>query len=229
MAVSSRGQPCWSHSGGVIVVAIVVALLAVLLIADRVAVIYAEGRVATRIESRGFATKPHVSIAGFPFLTQAATRRLNKAVISAAGTKLGPVEVKRLDVTLYGIRVSSGCNASTASRLSGTALVGFAGLAGMAGMPGLKVSADGPDRVRITAGLGLVTGAATARVTRAGPGGIRIAVISAGGMPVAALGSLRDITLPLPALLRGMTIEGVSVSGQGVLVYFAGQNVSFSG
>ena len=60
-------------------------------------------------------------------------------------------------------------------------------------MPGLTLAADGPDRVTITAGLGQVTGTATARVTRAGPGGIRIVVISAGGIPMALLGSLRDI------------------------------------
>jgi len=213
--------------GGVIVVAIVAGLLAVVLVADRVAVIHAQDRVAAQLEDRGFPAKPRVTIAGFPFLAQVAARRLNKVVISAAGKKLGPVEVKRLDVTVHGIRVSSG-RGRTASRLSGTALVGFAGLAGVSGTPGVTVCADGPDRVKITAGRGLVTGTATARVTRAGPGGIRIAVISAGGIPVTVLGPLRDITLPLPALPLGMTIQGVSVTGQGVLVHIAGQNVSFS-
>jgi hypothetical protein len=213
----------------VIVVTLVVALPAILLIADRVAVTYTEDRVATRIEDRGFRTKPQVTIAGFPFLTQVAARRLNKVVISAAGKKLGPVEVKRLDVTLYEVRANSSRNGSTAARLSGTALIGFAGLAGVAGLPGLTVSADGPDRLKITADLGLITGTATARVTRAGPGGIRIAVISAAGIPVAALGSLRDITLPLPALPPGMTIQGVNVTGHGVLVHLAGQNVRFGG
>jgi DUF2993 family protein len=213
----------------VIAVTLLVVLPAVLLIADRVAVSYTEGRVATRIEDRGFRTKPQVTIAGFPFLTQVAARRLNKIVISAAGKKLGPVEVRRLDVTLYGVRTSPSHNGSTAARLSGTALIGFAGLAGVAGLPGLTVSADGPDRLKITADLGPITGTATARVTRAGPGGIRIAVISAAGIPVAALGSLRDITLPLPALPLGVTIQGVSVTGHGVLVHLAGQNVSFGG
>jgi hypothetical protein len=213
----------------VIVVAIVVALLAVLLVADRVAMIYAEKRIAAQIKDRGFPTKPHVNIAGFPFLTQVAARRLNKVVVNAAGRKLGPVEVMRLDVTAYGVRVNVSSHASTASQISGTALLGFAGLAGMAGMPGLTVSADGPDRVKITAGLGLVTGTAIAQVTRADHGGIRLAVIAAGGIPVTALGPLRDITLPLPALPLGMTIQDVGVTGQGVLVYIAGQNVSFSG
>ncbi|MGO8893681.1 MAG: LmeA family phospholipid-binding protein, partial [Streptosporangiaceae bacterium] len=158
-----------------------------------------------------------------------AARRLNKVVIRAAGKKLGPLEVKHLDLTLHGIRGSG--NGRTASQLSGTALVGFAGLAGMTGMPGLTLAADGPDRVKITVGLGQVTGTATgtatARVTRAGPGGIRIALICAGGIPMALLGSLHNITVPLPALPLGMTIKGISVTGQGVLVHIAGQNVSF--
>jgi len=207
------------------VVAIVTALLAVVLVADRVAVICAENRAGRQIGERGFSAKPHVVIAGFPFLTQLAARRLNKVVIRAEGTKLGPLDVKRLDLTLHGIRAGPG--GRTASRLSGTALVGFAGLARMTGTPGLTLSAGGgPDRVKITAGLGRVTGTATAQVTPAGPGGLRIAVISVSGIPVAALGPLRNITVPLPALPPGVTIQGVSVTGQGLLVHIAGQDVS---
>jgi hypothetical protein len=208
----------------VVIVVIVAALVAVALTADRVAVIRTQGRMARRIEAWGFSARPEVTIAGFPFLTQMAARRLNRVVIRAAGKKLGPVEVKHLDLTLHGIHGRG--NGRTASRLSGTALVGFAGLAGIPGTPGLTLSADGPDRVKITVGLGPVTGTATARVTRAGPGGIRIAVISAGGIPVAVFGALRDITLPLPAL-PGTTIQGVSVTGKGVLVRIGGQNVRF--
>ena len=167
-------------------------------------------------------------IAGFPFLTQVAAGRLTQVVISAAGKKQGPVEVKRLDITLRGIRVS-GRGAATAASVCGTALVGFAGLAGMAGTAGLTIAADGSDRVKITVSLGPVTGTATARVTRAGSGSIRIAVISAGSLPLAALGSLHDITVPLPALPPGLTIQGVRVTGQGVLVLIGGQNVIFGG
>ena len=161
------------------IVVVVVALLAVLLGADRVALRYAQNQIATRVMNGDFATKPDVSIAGFPFLTQVAVRRLNKVVVGVDERRLGSVEVQRLDVTAYGVRLNASYHASTAARLSGTALIGFASLAGVTGLPGLTVSADGPDRVKIAAGLGLVTGTATARVTRAGHGGIRIAVIAA--------------------------------------------------
>lgn len=220
---------CQRHSWAVIVVTVVVALLVAVLIADRVVVIYVRGRIATYVGDRGFSARPHVTITGFPFLTQLAARRLNRVVISAAGKKLGPVEVKHLDVTLYGIRAGRGYTSGTASRLSGTALVGFAGLAGVAGTPGLTLSAGGLDQVEITVGLGPVTGTATARVTQAGPGGIRIAVVSASGIPVAALGPLRDIVLPLPVLPLAMTIQSVTVNGQGVQVHLIGHNVTFGG
>ena len=211
------------------IVVAVVALLAVLLAADRVAVIYAERRVAAHIKDGSSPARPHVHIAGFPFLTQVAARRLNKVVVATAGRKLGPVEVERLDVTAHEVRLNARYRASAASRVAGTALIDFAALTRVAGLPGLTVSADGPDRVRITADLGLVSGTATARVTRADHGGIRIAVIAAGGIPVAALGPLGDITLPLPALPLGMTIQDVSVTGQGVLLHLVGQDVSLTG
>ncbi len=205
------------------------AVLVALLAADRVAAGYAEDWLAARIGSQGFAARPQVTIMGFPFLTQAAARRLGQVMISAGGRKLGPVEVKRLDLTLSGVRLSTRPGGATAATLTGTALIGFAGLAGMGGLPGLTVSADGPGELKITASLGPVSGTATARVSRAGPGGIRIAVISAGGIPLGMLGSLRDITLPLPGLPPGTTVQSVSVSGQGVLVQLTGQQVRFGG
>lgn len=68
---------------------VVVALLAVLLAADRVTVIYAEHRVAARIKDEGSPAPPHVRIAGFPFLTQVVARRLNKVVVTTTGRNWG--------------------------------------------------------------------------------------------------------------------------------------------
>jgi DUF2993 family protein len=127
----------------VAVAAVVVALAAVLLAADRIAVMRVQGRIAAHVEGWGFPAGPHVKVAGFPFLTQLAVGRLGKVVIRAAGKKLGPVQVKRLDVTLFGVRAGRGGSGRTASRLSGTALVGFAALAEAGWMPGRAVRAWG--------------------------------------------------------------------------------------
>lgn len=125
------------------VAAVVVALLAALFAADRVAVMRVQGRIAAHMEDWGFPAGPQVRIAGFPFLTQLAAGRLSRVVICAAGKKLGPVQVKRLDVTLYEVRASRGGTGRTASRLSGTALVGFAGLADAGRTPGRAVCGGG--------------------------------------------------------------------------------------
>jgi hypothetical protein len=127
----------------VTVAAVVAGLLAGLLAADRVAVMRVQGRIAARVGGWGFPAGPQVRIAGFPFLPQLAAGRLSRVVICAAGKKLGPVQVKRLDVTLYGVRASRGGTGRTASRLSGTALVGFAGLADAGRTPGRAVCGGG--------------------------------------------------------------------------------------
>ena len=206
---------------------VAVLVLAALVIADRIAVARVQDRIATQLAGRGFAARPRVRIAGFPFLTQAAARSLRRVVISGPGRKAGPLEIKRIDVTLFGAWVSPGYTSSTADRYEGTALLGFAGIARVAGVPGLTVAGDGPGQLKITARLGPVTGTATARVTRAGAGGIRITLISAGGIPVAMLGSLRDVTLPLPGLPKGTVIRGVGVTGEGVLLELSGEHVTF--
>jgi LmeA-like phospholipid-binding len=127
----------------VVAVAAVAALLAALLAADRVAVIHVQGRIAAHVGDWGFPAGPHVRIAGFPFLPQLAAGRLSKVVIRAAGKKLGPVQVKRLDITLYGVRSSGGGRGRTAARLSGTALVGLAGLAEAGGTSGWAARGGG--------------------------------------------------------------------------------------
>jgi hypothetical protein len=172
----------------VAVAAVVVTLLAALLVADRVAVRRVQGRIAA-----------HVGGWGFPALTQLAAGRLGKVVICAAGKKLGPVQVKRLDITLYGVRASRGGTGRTASRLSGTALVSFAGRAG--------------------------TGRAGAG--RAGAGRAPGRAMCGGGIPVAAPGFVRDITFSLSALPLAMMIQGVSLTRQGVQLDLAGRDVRF--
>ena len=67
-------------------------------------------------------------------------------------------------------------------------------------------------------------------MTQVGPGGIRIAVISAGGIPVGALGLIPDIilslpALSLPALSLAMTVRSASVTSQGLQLHLAGRNV----
>jgi hypothetical protein len=55
-----------------------------------------------------------------------------------------------------------------------------------------------------------------------------VRAISAGGLPVSALGSLPDFTVPIPALPAGMTIQSVSVTGQGIMINIVGHHTMLS-
>ena len=52
-------------------------LIGLFVIADRVAVRFADNQFATQIQKQGFSSKPQVSIEGFPFLTQVAAKQFN--------------------------------------------------------------------------------------------------------------------------------------------------------
>jgi LmeA-like phospholipid-binding len=213
----------------VILVVVVLVLIGLLVVADRAAASYVENRVAGQMQAQGFSSKPHVSIEGFPFLTQLASRDFQNVKITATGEKAGPVEIDHIDAMLHGVKLNSGYSGGTVSQLNGTGLITFASLAGASGAPGLKISAVSNDEVKISIDLGIVSGSATARVTKVGANEIKVHVISAQGLPLSALGGLGDMTIPIPALPMGMKLQSVSVSAQGVLIHITGQDVSFGG
>jgi hypothetical protein len=213
----------------VVLVVVLVIVLGLLVVADRAAAAYADNRAATEMQAQGFSSKPHVTIEGFPFLTQVASRDFHDVHITATGEKAGPVVIDHIDATLTDVRPNSSYSGATVARLSGTGLITFASLAGASGAPGLKISAVSNDEVKIAVDLGIVSGSATARVTKVGPNKINVKVVSADGLPVSALGSLADTTITIPALPLNMTLQSVSVSAQGVLIHVTGQNVSFGG
>jgi hypothetical protein len=208
-------------------VVVLVIIVALLVIADRAAAAYADNRAATEMQADGFSSKPHVTIEGFPFLTQVASRDFHDIQITATGEKAGPVEIDRIDATLTDVRMNSGFSQGTVSQLSGTGLITFASLAGASSVPGVKISAVNADEVKLSVDLDVISGSAIARVTKVGSSQVNVKVISADGLPVSALGSLADFTITIPRLPMGMTLQSVTVSAQGVLIHITGQNVSF--
>jgi hypothetical protein len=211
----------------VILIVVLVIVLGLLVVADRAGAAYADNRAATEMQAQGFSSKPHVTIEGFPFLTQVASRDFHNIQITATGEKAGPVEIDHIDATLTNVRVNSGYSGGTISQLSGTGLITFASLAGASSAPGLKISAASNDELKLAIDLGIVSGTAIARVTKVDANQVNVSVISADGLPASALGGLGNFTIPIPALPLGMTLQSVSVSAQGVLIHITGQNVSF--
>ena len=135
-----------------ILLIILVVLAGLFVIADRVAVHYADNVFATQIQKQGFSTKPSVSIQGFPFLTQVAARDFKDVRITANGEKAGPVTVDDINATLKDIKLTSGFNSGTVSSIDGTGLITFGNLAkagsSAAGVADMKIPEDQPTRRR---------------------------------------------------------------------------------
>ena len=217
------------HRGLTITAIVVVVLLILLVVADRVAAGIAENQVANQIKAQGFPVKPKVTISGFPFLTQLAARDFRQMNITANNVPEGPLDIASINATLHGVHINSGFNGATVDQVNGTALITFAGLSHAAGVgDGITLSDAGNGDVKASIDLGFISGTALARVTRAGPHQINVQFVSFGGIPPSALGPLQNFTISVPNLPAGMTIQNVSVTGQGLLVSIAGTHTTFS-
>jgi LmeA-like phospholipid-binding len=214
----------------------VVVLFGLLLAADRLARAYTENRVATELESNGFPHKPHVSIEGFPFLTQLISRDFQQVRISSGDIREGPLTLKSLTATLNDIRLNSSYDGGTVHRLTGSALITFHDLAaalasrtplGVVNAADVKLAAAGPDEVKATFNVVIASGTATWRVTRTGNNQLSAQLVASTGIPASLLSSVDDITLPLPALPLGFQVKSVRVTPRGLVGRLAGRNVSF--
>ena len=86
-----------------------VVLFVLLVIADRVAEGAAAGKLANRIQAaQHLSWRPHVSIGGWPFLTQVLSGRYSDVTISSpAPIGQNGIDVNNVDVHLHGVQVSS--------------------------------------------------------------------------------------------------------------------------
>ncbi len=223
---SSPRRPRRRHRGLWITLGSLITLLVLLVVLDRVAVTYANNRAAQQIQSQGFPTKPAVSIEGFPFLTQVVARNLKDVHISASNVKEGPVTLS-LVVDATDVRLDPGFSGGTITHITGTGLIGFSSLASVAGVStsaGLNFQAAGNDQVKISLN-GLQV--ATATISQTGPHTFSVQIAGSGGL----LGSVLPATsfsVQVPRLPYGISIQGVQVTSQGVLIHVTGSDIKFN-
>jgi hypothetical protein len=221
----------------------VIALVVVIVIlvgADFAARAVAENVAATQFQKQGNLTnKPDVTIEGFPFLTQVASKNFSDIEVSAANEKEGPVTITSINATATGVHLNSySFNSGTIGAISGTLLIDFASLGntltseiGSLGTllhgAGLDLSAAGPDEVRASMNLVVTTGSATWRVSRVSASELNISLVGSSGLPSSLLSSIQDVNIPIPKLPLGLTIDSVAVSPAGVVGTITGSNVPF--
>ncbi len=208
-----------------------IVIILVLVGVDRAACAVAENKMASQIQKQGFPAKPDVTIEGFPFLTQLAAKDFKTVVISASNVTTGPLEIASLNATIHGMHFNSSFSGATLDTINGSALITFTALANAGGLPhGITLSADGPNQVKATVDLGIISPTVVAQVTETGPSSINVRVVDAGGVPTSVLGNLADFNINIPKsdLPAGLAIQSVSVTQQGVLVTIVGHNTTLN-
>ncbi|MFJ3220404.1 DUF2993 domain-containing protein [Kitasatospora sp. NPDC086801] len=111
-----------------------VVLSGLLVGADRIAVGVAEDQAADRMVSSGrMSQRPDISIEGFPFLTQALSRKLDDVRISSDGLTVGDgghqVALHSFKARLSGVTVSDSLKSATVGSGTGSGLISYADLA----------------------------------------------------------------------------------------------------
>ncbi|MFF3890916.1 DUF2993 domain-containing protein [Streptomyces sp. NPDC001914] len=128
---------------------LLVVLGGLFVLADRVAVGFAEDEAAGRIKSsEGLTSTPDVSIGGFPFLTQVVSGELDdvkvgiknyEAPTGGSGSAAGTIRIDDLDAEMHGVAFSGDYSSATAGSATGTASISYAEL--------LKAAKSGPAEV----------------------------------------------------------------------------------
>jgi hypothetical protein len=125
---------------------LLVVLGGLFVLADRVAVGFAEDEAAGRIKStEGLAATPDVSIGGFPFLTQVVGGELDDVKIgiknyeASTGSSAGTIRIDDLNAEMHGVAFDGGYSSATASSATGSASISYAEL--------LKAARSGPAEV----------------------------------------------------------------------------------
>ena len=115
-----------------ILLIVVVILGGLFVIADRVAVNFAEDEVADKLRStENLPSKPDVSINGFPFLTQVAGGELDEVEVGIDGYEAttanggDKVRIDDLKAQMKGVRFSGDYSSATAADATGTATVSY--------------------------------------------------------------------------------------------------------
>ncbi|QKV93449.1 DUF2993 domain-containing protein [Streptomyces sp. NA02950] len=158
---------------------------ALLLLADRCAVMYAEKKAEEQLQKKmSLATAPNVTIHGFPFLTQVWDKRLDEVDVTvpdvaANRVSLAEVSAKARDIRLTGDLPSS-IHGAVAGQMKGDVLLAFEDLNRELGASQLRFRATGPESVRADGKLPVagqeVTMHAMARIRRDGDRGISTSV-----------------------------------------------------
>lgn len=210
-----------------------VALLVLLVAADRIALFVAERAVAAQLQTSGsLSTRPDVTVRGIPFLTQAFAGKYDDVELSASEVTAGGGRLSRLEATLRGVHVplsdalSGSVDTVPVDRLRATVLMSYADIDQQLRDRRLSVSPAGED-LRVTGSLTVLgrrlSVSAVSSATVAGSSIVvsakrfEIGHAAADRAVTAALAGRLDFVVRIGPLPYGLKITGVSVRPDGVV------------
>lgn len=233
------------HRGLTALIVVLVVLAAIFVIGDQVARGYAQNMIASKVQSSSnLPAKPSVSIKGWPFLTQVASRDVQQVDISARNVQESGLDFSSINATASDVHLNSSYNGGTIGTTTGTAVVSYSTLAAQSGIKGLSLSADpsgGPDEAKITlSSIADVVPASVAQFLPSGPvsgvakitesdSALSVRAESLGKVPLSQLGSAGDFTVRIPRLPMDMAVTGVSTTPQGIGVQVTAHDTTLSG
>jgi LmeA-like phospholipid-binding len=226
----------------IVLAAGLVAVVVLLLAADRISVAVAENQISDRLTSAyGLPAKPGVSITGFPFLTQVAAGDYQQIDVSANQVPANGTTLHDLNVRLTGVHATvsqvlgSGSSMVTADHAAGSAMVGF-GTVDQRLPHGFRIHRDGKNlsvsghlafhgvRIPVSATVALGVSGTGISVTP-----VRVNVAGLPGLSVSAYYSSRlRVVVPLSTLPLHLHLTAVHVTPNGLRIAASARHVQFA-
>ncbi len=224
---------------------ITVVVLALLVVgADRVSAVIAERIAGDTIEnSQHLSERPNVDVAGFPFLTQLASGHYDDVTITAHGVLLKqarldrPLRLDTIVVHLHGVTVAHDFTSISAQTATADARSSYAAVSSTLGTP---ISYAGPKdggRVKASRTVSVVgtslTGEISAAVRASSADGLRFIdpQVSAAGQQLPqlahALAGIFAVTVALNGLPFDVSVDGLSVDPDGLVLHLHGKNLTY--
>ncbi|MCI0386065.1 DUF2993 domain-containing protein [Streptomyces sp. CNQ085] len=219
---------------------LVVLLGGLFVAADRLAVNFAEDKVAEKVQSsRGLAERPAVEIHGFPFLTQVVGKELESvdATMNGLTVRVGgrDVDVTEVDVRLGGVRLEDNFSSAVADRATGSARISYQDLteAGTRGASLVYAGAERAAKNQVRLDVSLTLAELTLHSSLRVEGGDTIALRAEDlpDLPVAEdlVRARIDREFEITGLPAGLTLERAEVDEEGVVLHLSGTDVNLAG
>lgn len=227
-----------------ILLVVAVILGGIFVIVDRVAVHFAESEVAKRVQNQqGLVGATNVSIKGFPFLTQVASKHLTQVDITIGGVEASAegrtVRVSEMTAELHDVRVLgsvSGFSGATAERATGTARISYEDLASASDRDA-AVSYGGNGKVKVTGSVDFlgreITRSVLSSVTVVDGDTIRVRAdeVPGEGLPgiEEKVREKTDFDRQISGMPAGLKLEKAEATKDGLEITVTGTNVGLAG